>query len=141
MPIPPSGAWLRWFAIVYGLVVFFWLSLEDITIWPAVGLGVGLSTLISVSLITSKMGGCTVPKRRLPLLLLGLGALTGAGSSVAAVTLMFFKNARHAHVFPDFPAGLMLDVLVRAPIWGLAGGLIGLSLGLVWWTLREDSNG
>jgi hypothetical protein len=65
-----------------------------------------------------------------------LGAADGLGTSVATAVLMFFKNARHAHVFPDYPAGMIIAVLERAPLWAAAGALAGLSIGLAWLALQ-----
>ncbi len=65
--------------------------------------------------------------------------MTGLGGSVATAGLMFFKNARHAHVFPDYPAGMLLATLERAPMWAAAGGLIGLSVGLGCLALYEKA--
>jgi hypothetical protein len=48
---------------------------------------------------------------------------------------MFFKNARHGHLFPDYTLEMMLAMLSRAPAWAIAGGLFGLSLGLGWLAL------
>jgi hypothetical protein len=51
---------------------------------------------------------------------------------------MFFKNARHSHLYPDYPPEQLLAMLGRAPIWMLAGAFLGLSLGLGWLALRRD---
>ena len=65
-----------------------------------------------------------------------LGAIIGIGSSLITALLMLLKNARHSHFFPDFPPGQIGAIIERAPVWALAGGLIGLGLGLLWNALK-----
>ena len=65
------------------------------------------------------------------------GALIGALASLTTPLLMLFKDLRHAHVFPDYPAGMMLATLERMPAWALAGGLAGFGIGLLL-KLRPD---
>jgi hypothetical protein len=138
MHLPQPGRRSRWLALAYSLAVFIWLSVEDLTIWPVTLFG-SIGALLIVSLtVLSKMGGRFITARHLPLLVGLLGLVVGLGSSITVTALMFFKNARHAHVFPDYPVDLMLATLVRAPVWAVAGGLLGLSLGLGWLALRRE---
>lgn len=59
-----------------------------------------------------------------------VGGLLGVGSAICTAGLMIFKNAWHAHAYPDFPADMVVGVIIRLPVRGLAGMLIGLSAGL-----------
>lgn len=136
MHLPRPGPRSRMLAVGYGIILFFWLSIEDTALWPVIVLGTGAAVLISVLLILDKMGGRWLPAHRVPPGLSLAGAISGLGAGLAVAVLMFFKNARHAHVFPDYPTAMMLAVLERSPIWAVAGGLIGLSLGLGWLGLR-----
>ncbi|NWG16722.1 MAG: hypothetical protein HXY41_08815 [Chloroflexi bacterium] len=129
--LPRPGRRARLFALPFGLALLLWLSLEDTHIWPVALLGLGLSALLNLFFVLDKLGGQAIPRRyALPLAALA-GVLIGLGASIAAAGLMFFKNALHAHVFLDFPPGLMLAMLERAPAWALAGGLFGLGLALI----------
>ncbi len=92
-------------------------------------LGVGLALLLALRVVPRPFSG---PAWAVVL----FGALLGAGTSVAAVGLMFFKNALHAHVFLDFPPALLLALLSRAPGWALAGALGGAGVVLLRWALR-----
>lgn len=122
--VPREGRWLRLCGLVYGLLVFLWLSPEDSLIWSPVALGVAGVLLLLRRWLLRGRGG------RMPLLLLaaGMGAAAGAGGIVVAAALMFFKNALHAHEVADYPLGLLLGLLARAPLWGLVGLLIGIGL-------------
>ena len=140
MRLPITGRWSRLLALGYGISLFFWLSLEDTSVWPVVIFGCGLAVLISLLVTLDKIGGRSVPARFVPVLGGLLGSITGLGVSVAVAALMFFKDARHAHVFPDYPTAMMLAILERAPIWALAGGLVGLSLGLGWLAWRRTGD-
>ena len=140
MRLPRPGRRSRLLALMYGTAVFVWLSLEDVSVWPAAVFGTLLAILISVLVVLDKLGGRWIPAGRVPLLGIAGGAVAGLGSSVGIAALMFFKNARHAHLFPDYPAPQMLAVLERAPLWAIAGGLTGLSLGLGWLALRRTDD-
>src|SRR5690606_27152857 len=96
-----------------------------------------LAALVILLWIMGKLGGQRLPVHyALPGTLL-TGACIGLGASVATVGLMFFKNARHAHVYLDFPPELMGAILQRAPLWALAGSFIGLGLTLAWMAFKD----
>lgn len=137
MRLPVPGRWSRLLALGFGAALLAWLSVEDLVTWPAALFGLGLSSLIVILSTLDKIRGRWLARRYVPVLGLLLGAAVGAGTGVTAAGLMFFKNAMHAHVFPDYPAGLILAMLGRAPLWAAAGALAGLGLGLAWLALRE----
>jgi hypothetical protein len=58
--------------------------------------------------------------------------LIGASSPPVSALLLVFKNAWHAHGFWDYPPALIADLLLRTPLWILAGALIGAGLAQVW---------
>lgn len=127
-PKPRRSATLRWLVIGYGLTVFFWLGPEDDHIWPVILLGF-IGALLGV---VAWLQGRKFNLFWLPLTTSLLGVGVGIGTSVITVVLMLFKNARHAHAFPDFSAPLMGEILARVPAWGVAGALAGLGCGLLW---------
>lgn len=131
MKIPIAGRRTRLVAMGYGLALFLWMSVEDNAIWPVTLYGVGLAALIVNLTILDKIGGKFIPPRYLLFAGVLWGALLGLSASLAAAGLMFFKNAVHAHFFPDYPPGLMLAMLGRAPAWIAAGSLVGIGLTLV----------
>ncbi len=138
--LPHAGRRSRLLALGYGMIVFVWITLEDNAVWPVSVLGLELGLLIMYLTIADKMGGQTFPVRWLPLVGAVSGALTGLAAGIGITGLMFFKNAVHAHIFPDFPPGLMLAMLQRTPTWTAVGALAGLGFGLVWIALATEVN-
>jgi hypothetical protein len=139
LQLPKPNRRTRLFIIGYGLVLFIWFTPEDNHVWPATVLGLGMAALLLIWNVLSKLGGKTIPRQYVVLGAVLLGAVVGAGTSVATAGLMFFKNALHAHLFVDYPTPLLLAVLERAPAWGLAGGLVGLGAALAWLSLVQDT--
>ena len=127
---------LRLAAVGYGVAFFLWLSIEDNAIWPAVLFGLGLATLLLFFTFLDKLEGNIVPVAVLPL----FGILIGMGTAVTAAALMFFKNAVHAHIFWDYPPGLVFAILQRALVWAAAGGLAGLCVALGWLWLKSSKH-
>lgn len=120
-----SNRW-RWLVIVYGLLVFIWLGLEDSNVERASFLGIGSSFLITSYIFINRFGGHRFSTITLLLSFIGIGALIGSGAALATVCLMFFKNVYHAHIYPDFPTELLADILMRSPLWAFIGALIAL---------------
>lgn len=136
--LPLPGRRARWAGLLYGLALLLWLSLEDNHVWPVAALGAGLAALLVVLNLLHRLGGRDIPARFALPGAVALGALAGSGAAVAAAGLMLFKNALHAHVFLDYPPGLILELLARAPVWALAGGLVGLGILLLWIVLAKS---
>lgn len=130
--LPTPGSLARVVTVLYGVLVFIWLSPEDNPVWLAAALGLGLAGLIILWTAGKRLGSRPLTARQLALVGVLLGLLVGLGSSVTTGGLMFFKNALHAHIFPDFPPGLLLAMVSRAPAWTVAGGLAGLGVALIW---------
>ncbi|MBZ0297305.1 MAG: hypothetical protein K8L99_32395 [Anaerolineae bacterium] len=137
--LPTTGRWTRLLALGYGITLFLWISIEDQAVWPVTLFGLGLAALMTILGTLDKIGGRRIPVWQFVICVTLLGGLIGVGTGIATAGLMFFKNAIHAHLFVDFPPGLMLAILERAPVWGLAGILLGLSIGLVWTSLVNKS--
>lgn len=127
MTLPPIDYRVRLAALGFGAVLLFWMSLED-------------NGAVSVSILGTILAGWLVyfgmlrylPHHQLTmrsLSLIGLGI--GAGGTLCTTGLMFFKTAWHGHLFPDYPFGMMAAMLQRAPVWGVAGAMIGLAIWLI----------
>lgn len=128
---------IRQVAVIYGVAFFIWLPVEDHSVWPAVIFGAALALLLVNSGLLDKMGRLAIPSANLPIAAALWGALNGLGASLATTGVMFFKNALHGHIFPDYPPGLMFAMLQRAPAWAAAGALSGLGLALLWLAVRH----
>lgn len=132
LTLPHAPRWTRWLVIACGVLLLMWLSREDNRVWPVTLLGLSM-TLLAITLRgLDHYGGRPLAARYLPVLLSLWGVLVGLGSSLTTASLMLLKSALHSHIVPDYPPGLMLAMLERAPIWALGGGLIGVALALGW---------
>ncbi len=131
----PSRRRLRPFAAAWGAAAFLWLGPESDAVWPPALLGLGLAALLALRWTADMTAAAPwfAPAAAL------LGGLIGLGTAPAAALLMLFKNALHAHLFPDYPPALILALLARVPAWALAGALAGLGLAFAWRALREES--
>lgn len=110
----PRAVW-----IISGLSAFIWLRLEDNAVWSAALIGLLISALFTLSAIGVS---------RNPLILILSGGMIGVGGAVTAAAAMLLKNGLHGHVFPDYPFGVIAEMLLRAPIWMAAGALSALAL-------------
>jgi hypothetical protein len=128
LKLPKPDYRARFFLLGYGLVIFIWMSLEDNGTLTVSLLGVGLATALILYQTLERIGGKALAMRFYFPLLIGLGALIGAASSLTTILLMFFKTAWHGHGFPDYPLELMRDMLFRLPAWALAGSLLSFAL-------------
>jgi hypothetical protein len=137
MKFPTRGKHFRNIALLYGVTVFLWIPIEDFQTLPVVIFGTLLALLVLSGWVLNKFGGKTIPTRYLPIAAGLIGAVAGLSSAIASVGLMFFKTSVHAHPFPDYPLALMLAMLERAPMWTLAGALLGLGAALLWLALRD----
>lgn len=109
----PRAIW-----IVIGIGIFIWLRLEDNAVWSAALIGIIMSALLTLKLIGLS---------RNPFIFIISGGVVGGGSAVATSGIMLLKNGLHGHVFPDYPFGVIAEMLLRAPIWMGAGALIALA--------------
>ncbi len=132
MTVPERTRTLRWIVIALGIFIFVWLGREDSDVLGVTVLGC-FASLLSITLwVNHHFGGQQFKLRTIQLALPLLGLAIGLGTSFITVALMTFKNVRHAHAFPDYPWKLIDEIIARAPIWGLAGVLFGVALGLSW---------
>ncbi len=113
--------------LLTGLAILFWSGLED-SDTSAVTL---LGALSSISLTLWLLSRLAARPALKPLPVALAGALAGALASLCTAALMLFKNLRHAHIFPDYPAEMLLAVLERLPYWAITGALVGLGVGLL----------
>ncbi|MEQ8672935.1 MAG: hypothetical protein RIC84_06945 [Aggregatilineales bacterium] len=136
MKVPARIVGFRWLVICWAVIIFFWLSREDSDVLGVVLLGIWGAMLFCGSWITRNLGGRHVSRSSaVGVCLLG-GGVVGIMTGLITAGLMFFKNVRHAHIFPDYPFEMIGAILERVPIWGIAGALFGLAGGLMWIAIR-----
>ena len=113
----PSPSFLiTWRSVAFGLgfLVLFWLPVEDQSILGPV--------LLAVAAAMAAIG---LARQRYPLRLPVAGLLGGLIVSPITLLWMAFKTSLHGHGAPDFTAQQILQVIQLAPLWTLAGGLLG----------------
>ena len=121
----------RHLLVISGIAILLWSGMEDNDARLVTLLGWLLATPLGMMLFNSRRLP-TGFKRLGAIKLAALsGALIGSLASMTTPLLMLFKDLRHAHVFPDYPAGMMLATFERMPAWTLAGGLAGLGIGIL----------
>ena len=129
--IKKHSARARHLLVVCGIAVLLWSGMEDSDARMVTLLGTLLAAAFGMLLIRSQRLPERLKRFSLPKRAALFGALIGALASVTTPLLMLFKDLRHAHAFPDYPAGMMLATLERMPAWALAGGLAGFGIGLL----------
>ena len=115
----PARRRMRLGAILLGVMILFWLSLEDRDERQAVFLAVLLSTLGAVA---TRM---RFSKRIYGYWYLLLGVVFGFLVPMLAVLLMVVKTGLHGHSVPDFTLAQISAVLRLIPVWSVVGLLVG----------------
>jgi hypothetical protein len=137
-PGPPRiPRWLSPLTLAYGVILFLWLTPED-SIWLASALGAigaligGLHVLYRrPRWVQPLLRGLDDPRPRAALIRAVLfGAGVGLSAAPMTALIMLVKTSLHSHLFPDYPLGVVLGVLSRAPAWAAAGALIGFACAL-----------
>ncbi|MFN8450475.1 MAG: hypothetical protein U0521_18290 [Anaerolineae bacterium] len=124
--VPAYSGRLRLIALAYGALLLFWSSLEDNSVLPVALLGGGLALLALSLWLTRRYGGRIFAARTALLGAALAGAAFGLAASLAVAVLMLIKDGLHSHLFPDYPFGMIVDILTRAPLWALAGSFAGI---------------
>ena len=138
--IPAYDARLRLIALIYGGLLLLWTSLEDNSVLPVALLGGGLALISGTLWITRRHGGRRFSERGALIAAALSGAAVGAGSALATAALMLIKDGLHSHLYPDYAFGLIAEMVVRAPLWGVAGAFAGMGLLLAWRASRTEKS-
>ena len=113
---------LRLAEIALGIVLIVWLTFEDQNITPVQLLALASAAVLAVRFVDA------VRSSRM-LALTGTGLVAGFAASPIAAGLMLVKIGLHSHgQTPDFTIEDIAQVFSRAPLFGLAGLLIGAGL-------------
>ena len=141
LTIPKRRGKLRLGALGYGVLLFIWSSIEDNSVLPVALLGGGLALILLALWITGRFGGRAFAGRSALLAAALAGAAAGLAAALAVALLMLIKDGLHAHLFPDYPFGMIVDILARAPLWALAGIFAGIGGLLAWWAVKQSAIG
>jgi hypothetical protein len=124
---PGAMRQLRLLAILLGIILLVWVSIEDQSVTWVVLFAAVICMLAAAWLLASFPRPPT-GKGWLVYPLAGL--LGGAATAPVALLLMAIKTGLHGHTVPDYTLAQMSDVLISFPIWVGAGAFIGLGAGL-----------
>ncbi|HNB50805.1 MAG TPA: hypothetical protein PK530_02625 [Anaerolineales bacterium] len=113
---------LRWSSFTLGVMILFWLPIEDTTFYTATLLAVAVCFLGGIAYAQKTQ----ITSRNFA----WLGLVAGGCIGVLSFLLMVFKIGLHNHRAPDFTLGQLTGLLQTTPIWSVAGFLLGLSLHL-----------
>ncbi len=130
LAVPAYPKRLSLLTLVFGIVVFLWLTPED-SVWLVSVLGAGLALILAAHGLFKWSAGRVFPARVwFPGAVL-LGAAVGAGATVMTMLLMLMKTSLHNHLYPDYSIGVMGGIVQRIIPWTAAGALVGLAAALI----------
>jgi hypothetical protein len=127
--------WLRLAALPIAIALILWLPLEDVGIRSVYLLSAGISAWWAARLIAKFSAG----QRRFSIRHIMVGAAAGIAVTPLALLLMAFKSGLHGHGSPDFTVGQMQAVVLRTPVWVIAGSLLGWGVAIARLALHERS--
>ncbi len=116
----------RFLMIGYGLVLIFWMSLEDSSTLTVSLLGTGAAVIYIGIWLLNRLSERELAFRHWFPGMIFSGTLFGAASVLITVILMFFKSGWHGHIYPDYPPQMIFAMLTRLPVWALSGTLTAI---------------
>lgn len=128
---PGTTRQTRLLAILLGIILMAWVTLEDQSVTLALLFAVAICMLAAAEWLASSTRLST-EKGWLAYPLAGL--VSGAATAPIALVLMAVKTGLHGHT-PDYTPAQMSAVLTSFPIWAGAGAFIGLGAG-IWFKNR-----
>ena len=128
--LPAINTQARFLLIGYGLVLLFWMSVEDNGTLSVALLGTGTTVIFGGYTLLNRFGGRSYKTQSVIIGFVICCACLGAIAPLTTALLMFFKSSWHGHIFPDYPPAMIIAMARYIPIWALAGGLVGLSLAI-----------
>ena len=135
MTVPSTTLGWRLLSLMVGGLLFIWLTLEDTQLLPIILLGLLATSIWVLNPLMQRFAGQSISPTKFILAMALLGALIGAGTVILTTIMMFLKTAWHSHLFPDYPAPMMVAMLQRLPLWTVAGALLGISFSLYSWAI------
>jgi uncharacterized membrane protein YedE/YeeE len=118
---------VRFFAILLGIALLFWVPLED----ASENLAILFAYFISSWLVGALLIRYKNPTRLTIIIIIFAGILTGATITPLILLLMVLKVGLHAHLVPDYSFDQFITVINRTPIWFISGFLTGIGIGII----------
>jgi len=103
---------------------------------PPIILGASLTAIVIAHFLLRRFGGAPLPTGKGMLLLSASGLLGGVAAPLVSTVIMALKVSLHSHDYPDYPPETVVGVLARAPVWALAGLILGAALALLAYARR-----
>jgi hypothetical protein len=125
--LSPTRRLLRNLALILGGIMLLWLPLEDVHENWVILFALALCALAAAWFLAPFPAWSGKGRLAYPL----AGLLAGLAVTPAALFLMAFKTGIHGHSAPDFTPDQVTSVLLRTPVWVLAGLLLGLSISIL----------
>lgn len=129
MRIPEKIPHLWPVTLLVGLYTAVWSTLEGRLAYDVL-LAVAALALFMAWFVVRRLGGRTLPRGWGVALATATGAAYGVGVVLLTLLLMILKTGLHAHG-PEYTAAQVAWVWRQAPLWGAAGALAGLGVGLL----------
>lgn len=122
--------WFRLFALGLGILLLFWLPVEDLDQRWVILFAAAFSALAAALYLSKSNPAKTssFQEKKSWLVFALVGALAGLAVPLLATLLMIFKIGLHGHPSPDFTPGQILAVFYRTPVFILAGLFISLGI-------------
>lgn len=129
MKIPRAIPYFKLIVAIVGIFAAVWMILEG-ALWRDMALAVMILALGAAMLIVRRWGGQILPVERGVTLFMAAGLSCGIGFVLLTFFFMALKTGLHAHG-PEYTPADIMWVWNQLPVWGGAGGLIGLGAGLL----------
>ena len=131
----PGLKWLTVMTAVYGVA---WIGLEG-NLGRVILLGTAVSLTSVGHLMERFLGGRIFSMAGWLVAMGGGGLLAGLGSGLLTFFFMALKTGLHGHG-PEFRAAEIEGVLRMIPLWGTAGLVAGVGVGVLVWGLGIMNN-
>jgi hypothetical protein len=118
--------WLRYYAILLGILFLGWIPIEDMNEGWVVAIAGAFTAWWAARYLS--MSPSTL--QLLWLRQAAAGLIAGLSVTPLSLILMVFKTGVHGHEAPDFTPQQMARVVELTPIWAGAGLLIGIGTSL-----------
>jgi hypothetical protein len=136
MEFPSTIRGLRMLALVSGIYGIIWITSEG-QLYRAVIMAFLITSLGTGYLIQRFLSGRVLPAKGWILTMAGLGALFGVSVAILTLVFMAVKTGLHSHG-PEFTQEEVSWTIRQIPLWGVAGLVGGLGLGLISASLKKN---
>ena len=136
MIFPTKVPGLRWLTILTAVYGIIWMSFEgDLRLVTMMGTAVSLT--VNGYLMQRFLGGWPLQFAGWLVVMGTVGLLVGFGSSLLTLVFMAIKTGLHGHG-PEFQPPEIEQIVGLIPLWGAAGLVAGLGMGVLIWGFKKS---